>query len=478
MPYSWEQSNEADQPQNQQPNQSFLGKVGNFVGSTIKSTVQPFVSGIGSGVRSIEATPKLASAIGDKLIGNEQNYASNLSQAQDIMARPIFGDQTLQGMNTKEALGTAAKTASFLAPELHTGVVGTGAIGGGLFGAGEAAQNNQSTGKIVASGAVGALGGAAVGKILDHVFNGSAAGREFISAQGARQGAADEGVQSMDSIINQVRDYKSRLGQEFAQGAAELEQKAPDLRLNLSNEQMDALNSLKESKVFSLPDYLQKSNTEISIGGKPVDLGRMNPNLAAQLKGEITKAGGETSISLTPTQAQDLITQLDKSTFRPMADGSLQIDQQRVGLTNEIKAAANQAFGKDWQEIYANYAKGRGAIDSISDFVKIGKNLTASDKNKALNQVLRLSQTPEGQKMLQNSIDAFKNTSGIDLNDPVSSIQKILSSDETLKAAEEKATKPGALRQVFNPTYLGRYAVRYALGYLVLRELLKSINGQ
>src|ERR1044072_7731148 len=395
MPYSWEIQPNQNQPN--QPQQSFINKVGSFLGGAVKSISQPLVSGVGSAVRSIEATPKLLDALGDSIVGNTQKATSNLTQANQIMVKPIFGQPTLQGMSSKQALRTAAKTASFLAPEYLAGPIVKGAVGGCLFGVGDSAEHNQHIGQIVASGVVGSVGGAVVGKLLDQIFNGSSAAQDLTNATNSRESVANESVQSMDSILSKVKTYQIDLGKAFANQASQLEQTAPGLRLNLTNEQIDALTALKENKSFALPDYLQKGTSDIRIGSQYVDLGRMNPTLAAQLQQEIAKAGGQTSVSLTPTQTQDLITQLDKSTFRQMANGTLQVDQQRIAITNEIKQAAQQAFGDQWQNIYSRYAQGRSAINAISDFAKIGKNLTATDKNKALQQILKLSETPEGQ---------------------------------------------------------------------------------
>lgn len=329
----------------------------------------------------------------------------------------------------KFAMSPAGETTAHVAGDLTN----AGTIAGGILGAGETADT--------------------VGNIWDKVYNSPT---NLKNATIARNAAATEGVNNLNQMSEQVGQYKSDLGTNFKAGAQAIEDSNPNLKLKLSSDQMDALQTLKNNKSFSLPNYLK-------VGATPEDL-----------------SGIHSQGSLTPTQAQDLITQLNKSTFTDKASG-LGVDQSKIGLTNEIKDAAKQQFGDEWSKVYSTYAKGANTVDSLHDIVNIKSDATPTDINKSLGSILKLHGTPEGKIILQNAVDEFKNTSGIDLTNPTQAIGKILDSEEVLKNAQ----KPGFLKQTFNPTYLARLGVRVValstIGYLLRTEIggvVKSISGQ
>lgn len=308
------------------------------------------------------------------------------------------------------------------------------------------------------AGVVGTVGGAmetikGTSNIWDKAYNSPSA---IDVASQARDSAAQSGVSSLQEMTGQVGDFKNDLGTSFRQGAENIEKTNPDMKLTLSHDQIDALNTLKNNKSFSLPDYLKKTS----------------PGFGSSDIADVEKGG----ISLTPTQAQDLITQLNKSTFTEKASG-LAVDQTKIGLTNEIKAGAKQAFGGEnspWSKVYSDYAKGSQAVEKISDIVNLDKNATPSDVNKSLSSILKLSKSPEGKIILQNAINEFKQTSGIDLTKGTEAISQILDKQEALDAA----SKPGFIKQVVNPVYLGRAAVRYGLIYLGLKGIINAVKGQ
>lgn len=357
-----------------------------------------------------------------------------LGAASNAVSNKISDNPSVQ----KFAMSPAGQTTAKVAERVSN----AGQIAGGIAGAGEVAG--------------------AASNIWDKVYN-TPSGVD--AATTARDTAAQTGVQNLQNMTETVGDYKNDLGTQFKQGAADIEKTNPNLKLNLTPEQLDALNTLKNNKSFALPDYLRPSSSNFGNGN--IDIAKV---------GE----GNHSGISLSPTQTQDLITQLNKSTFMEKSSG-LSVDQSKIGLTNEIKSAANNTFGDQWKNVYSQYAKGAQAVDKISDIVNLDKNATPTDVNKSLNSVLKLSKTPEGKIILQNAVDEFKNASGIDLTNPTQAIGQILDKDTEL----QKAVKGGLLKQAFNPTYLAHLGIRIAamstIGYILRNQItgvVKSIEGQ
>ena len=268
-------------------------------------------------------------------------------------------------------------------------------------------------------------------------INLSQAKQEAQTASQAREEAAGKGVKAVQDINKQVAQHKLTLGQQFANDAADIEKNNPDLKLNITNDQLQALQALKEGKNFTLPKSLDIEGAQPTLRGQALNLG---PNATEQIKNVTGQMGGETTASLSPTEAQDLIKELNRSTFKETADGNRSIDYQRIGITNEIKNAASQAFGKDWDNIYSKYAQGRTAIDKIDNMVNLDSKATPEEINSQLNSIQKLSKTPEGKILLQQAVNEYKTTSGIDLNDPVKAIQQIADSQSKLDEAQGKVS--------------------------------------
>lgn len=296
------------------------------------------------------------------------------------------------------------------------------------------------------------------------------------AVEAQRTAAAEQGVKAVSTMQDQVGGFKSKIGSDFQQGAANIEQAKPDARLNLSSKQLQDLNALKENKSFALPKYLEQTDANMLPESKFGSI-----KLTPEAKAEFEAGQNKPQAALSPTQAQDLITQLNKSTFKETG-GGLQVDQQRIALTNEIKAAASKAFGPEWDKVYSNYSQGIGAIQKLNDIVNLDPRATPSDINASLQSVLKLGKTPEGKIILQNAIDEFKQTSGIDLTDPTKAIHQILDKQIALQEAQSAAGKPGFLKQAFDPKYLARRAiggtVTVGLLYPVLRALQKTMSGK
>ncbi len=319
-------------------------------------------------------------------------------------------------------------------------------------------------------------------------------------AQQAREAVVPQAVEGVKTINKQVGAYKASLGEQFASDAAKIEKTNPDLKLNLTNDQLKTLNSLKEGKNFVLPKSIDANIPDISVGGKEVNLG---PNVQNQLQNEIGKTGAQTSVSLSPTQAQDLIRELNRSTFKEAADGTRQIDQQRIGITNEIKNAANETFGKSWQDIYSKYAEGRTAIDKIDNLVNLDPKATPEEINGQLTGILKLSKTPEGKLLLKQSLEEYKQTSGVDLSNPVKAIQQIIDkqlaqdlASKNLTATEKVALKAEALKiktqakggffkqvgtQIKSPqamTYLIRRGILWGGMAWAIKQISNAVKGK
>lgn len=263
-----------------------------------------------------------------------------------------------------------------------------------------------------------------------------------------RNEAAPKAVDSYNSMMEQVSGHKSSLGINFAKGAQKLTEDNPELKLNLTNAQVDGLNGLKESKNFALPSYLDKEANPF-VG----QFANASPDFIAKAGKVLDQINKGTEVSLTPSEAQDLITQLNKKTFIKMADGSLQVDQRVIDLTNQIKQSASESFGTEWDNLYSNYAKGINAVQKIDDIVNLSRDATASDYNKALKSILKISETPEGKILLQNALEDYKNISGIDLSDPVKAIQDIQDKQSALEEAQGKVEE--AKKTIFQTTKEG-----------------------
>ncbi len=202
----------------------------------------------------------------------------------------------------------------------------------------------------------------------------------------------------------------------------------------------------------------------------------------------ISDIGKGAEISLSPTDTQDLITQLNKNTYTPMADGSLRINQQIVDLTNSIKQSSSDAFGKQWDSLYSRYSKGISAVKQLKDIVNLDPQATASNLNSSINNILKLTKTPEGTTILKQSIEELKNApGGIDLTNPIKAIQDIVGKQVDLEVAQGSLTKAEAeaakgsyVRQILNgvknPSYVGRRLVGGAITVGVLYPAIKAIS--
>ena len=300
------------------------------------------------------------------------------------------------------------------------------------------------------------------------------------TAQQAREAAAPQAVEGVKSINKLVSGNKATLGQQFESDAVNLDKADPNTKLNLTTDQLKSLQDLKTGKNFSLPKSISDEHA-LNNG----DL----PSLSSYT---------DKPVSLSRTQSQDLIRELNRSTFKENADGSIAKDYSRLGITNDIKNSASSAFGKPWDDIYSKYSAGRSAIDKIDSLVNLDPKATPEDINKQLQGIIKQSATPEGRLILRQAVNEYKATNGIDLTDPVKAVQQISDKQDALDAANDNLTqsqrelakaqrasaiakvKGGYLKQMGtaakNPATISRLVERGVIGGAVIYPLLSVLR--
>lgn len=466
------------------------------------------------------------------------------SQGSALQGNTHILGQDIQGQEggaagVKQIAGDALKSASYLIAPEAVGATGeatsagskiltgaaTGAGIGAASGAGSELQNPNSTfGSVAKSTGEGLLTGAAIGGAIPAIGEGvkgtqnamedfankpdinpkieapkispeqqeiqnniTQSQQELEQAKSKSDFAAEQrknvtpqAIEGVKGINEKVSGNIKTLGTEFGKGAADLEQSNPNLKLNLTNEQIEALNALKENKNFSLPEKIQQTqdvNNKLQNGYEGV-------KLTGKALEEYNAGQKATQVSLSPTETQDLIKELNRSTFRQNADGSVTKDYQRLGVTNEIKKAASEAFGGEWDTLYSKYAQGRGMIDKLDSITNLDPKATPEDLNKQLEGILKQSKTPEGKMLLQQAIDEYKQSSGIDLNDPIKSIQQIADkqtaldeADSNLSDAQKAANKAQREADIAKikqeqkmSTFKGRHPVLTSNANMVMRR--------
>ena len=351
----------------------------------------------------------------------------------------------------------------------------------------------ESPGQAAVQGAVGAatvpleVAAGPVSDLLQKYFPKgkalSAAEDAAKAATAARQEAAVKGVGALTDFNSGVDTATKGLGTDFGSAPTRIEAKAPDARLVLTRDQVQALNDLKQGKTFALPSYLdQETNPQLALSGSKFG----DINLPPKLKAELNLAGKTGQVELTPTQAQQLLKELNGSTYKEVG-GQLQVDSQRIGITKEIRDAAAKAFGRVtdesgnsiWNTAYTKYTRGITAVNALRDLVNQGGRYTP---DQTLSELLKLGKTPENKLILKNAVDQVAKETGVDLSNPVSLMHQIIDSqsnlDEALSklsAAQKDAAKSGGMM-----TYLKRQGSQlpgYLVRYLVAREIFKAVSS-
>ncbi len=454
------------------PKQNILQKVGGFAANVGKAIVSPVAR---AGVQLFN----VGAGLGAAATGNMGAANAALDQPRNL---PLLGETKPTLTNSSkpglaQGLDVAGQGIQLGADVLGgeggfgSGVINTaktGATIGATQGFGNALTQTegksvgQNIGNIAGQTAIGAATGGVIGgatAAIHPIFQRStpimdpatvASPYDVGAATANRESAATGGVNAINQMNQTVGADQTALGNEFKQGAANIEKTNPGATLNLTGRQLDALNLLKESKLFSLPENLDNSGSGANIGGSEFKIG--NAKIASQLEG----VQNQTASSLTPTQAQDLVTRLNKLTFASKASGDLAVNQQTIGLTNEIKSAASKAFGPEWDKTYSNFAQGRAVMEKLDGIVNLDPKATPMDFNKQLGTIQTLGKTPEGQKFLQQAVDSYKAERGIDLTDPVAAVNHILKAQGQLEIAQKGSYGTQLMQALKSPNLAAR----------------------
>ena len=370
----------------QQPRDSLLGKIGSGILGLGKSLIQPLVSGAGSLVRSLQATPDL--------------FTGNLARANQVMQEPIFGEKTLQGMNNEEALGTAAKAASFLAPLVPGGVLVEGAVGGALQGGGQAAVENKSTDEVTGEATLGALGGAATAGVLSKVLP-KVAPLLFRTAESG--GAQDVALNAYETGRGDINGFQKAFQQEFVNGAKAIDEALPQSKVNLDVPELQELQQTAKTYGVKLPSSVKVDLTSEGGTMEGVDLSKLKGMPIAELNAQDT---------------QSLLTELGK---KRMSAGV--VNGPVENMISTLHDKATQAFGEDFNQLYSNYAKNAEALKSVNDlFGDANKTQTASEVASNIKTISDLANDKQGKVVLQNTLRNFKQATGIDLTNSAKAI--------------------------------------------------------
>lgn len=439
--------------------QTALQKVGGFISKNITQPIgQAFTGGIDNAVQSAKAIPQdIVTGNGPKAIMDTTGIAGGLGEAAMSPLTPVVnpGGITGKGINAAaNAIGSIPAVQKFAQSEVGQATAGT-------------IQTAQNVANF--AGGVGLAGGMLdlPSKVSDLVNNHPIfqSGDNVATAQrNLNQGGIDA-TNAAYTISDAGTDFKNDLGNTFAAAPAKIEAVQPGATMTLSPEQLDMLNQLKNNSKFALPEYLNQ---------------KTNP-YSPQTTEEVENPG----MKLNASQTQDLIHQLNNSTYTDKSSG-LGIDQSKVGLTNDIKNTAQQAFGgiKDaqgnsiWDNAYKNYSQGRNALDSMSDIMNLKRNATASDVQAKINTIQKLGSTPTGKVILQNAINEFKNVSGYDLTDPVQTIHQLVDKEIALQNAQKGGFLKQFGRGATNPGRLGGAIARLAVLYPVIRAIKNAVSGK
>lgn len=268
-------------------------------------------------------------------------------------------------------------------------------------------------------------------------------------AQMNREAVTSQAVQGTTDIQSGAKTAEKNLGADFGKIPAQIEATDPSLRYNLSQKDLSELNAIKEDRKFALPDYLnQDNNPQPNIAGQNLDTSKMNPAVRAQIEKATGQMQGETAKALTPTQTTDLIRQINSKVYNPVTG---EVDQRLIDLSNRIKSGAQSSFGhiidengeSIWNKAYQNYSQGMGTIKDLKTVLGANPNKDLADisPNKLLEKINDLGKTPEGKAQLQNSIDAIKQSTGVDLTKPVKNVQQIADADARIEQAQKGASQ-------------------------------------
>jgi hypothetical protein len=417
----------------------------------IQDILGPELSAVASGARGLQATPDVLEAAGDTIIGNGQGAAAHEQAANTTMASPIGNVKTFKGMNNEELLGAATQTAG-------QGLMLGGAPAAASFGAqagGSAMQNDKGPVQVIKQGLIGAIGGKLGEAVAPYAGKALGAAYSAVVPQAAQDiigGAADAvsgGLQKLSQAISPTLDklipdkttsniltplldkvsptiskmftssageaadssisnvlsangkainLRTTLGSELTDMSDTLTQQFPDAKVTLNASQVQAIQNAATKAGISLPKFMDTAATA-SIAGE-----------------DVTSSVGEKipSIDLTISQAQELGTSLNQAYEKGYVESVYGDLRQTV---RDSLNTAQPGLGTVYDQMYETASKGFRALDSLSDIFNTKPGaVTATDLNGSIAKIQNLSSTPQGQKILQMTMDNFKATTGVDLS--------------------------------------------------------------
>lgn len=251
--------------------------------------------------------------------------------------------------------------------------------------------------------------------------------------------SAQEAAQARDSMAEKVKARKTQVGKDFQAAADKLTQTNPEKTLSLSNEQVKNLKGLRESGSFKLPDSL---NTKLD--SFPDNISAKDYNLSPE--GDITPRNSP-SVKLNPSETQELLKQLNSKTFTPGPEG-FKVNQQSIGIQQELKQGASKAFGGEWDKIYSDYSSKINPFKQIDDIADLNPNANATDKQGDISKILKNTKSPTGKINLQNAINAVNEAHpDLNLGEDISKIQNHGQALDELKTNQKELTNTQKLHE-------------------------------
>lgn len=491
------------------PKPSFLQKVGNFFGTgpgslnekIAKPVIDTFNQGVDIGAQGIEKTASGINHYNPGEIGaGLMKFGSGVATSVSSPLAPVFkpagdtvntvsdkisNDPRVQKFATSPAGQTTSNIADFVGD--------TANVAGTLLGteAGANAFNKYAGGVhpiFTRSTPILDPNTIKTPELQVAEQNVGQAKTQLAGAQTERINAAQTGTQGLKTLIGQTGQYESGLGKTFGEKMINQEKLNPGAKLNITTGQQESLNGLKESRNFQLPENLdQEKLTPTTESGRPLNF--TDPVAKAKFEAQLKQSQGQTSTSLSHTQASDLIRRLNKNTFKadPNSLSGFSVDERVIGVRNEIRQAASKAFGPEFDKIYSEYSQGQQALQDFNDLINLDQS-----PDKVFARIQKLGESPEGKIIIQDAIDNFKAQTGIDLNDPVTAMHNILDKQAVLEEAQgnlkdankelsktqNEIAKQKKAQEIKNSTFFGRHPfMETALKYEAKRAIWQVSGG-
>ncbi len=477
------QSFQASQPPvNQAPQQNLLQKAGGFIANTAKDALNTLVV-----TPAVRAGQAVGAGISGLMGSTSEQQQAAAAQPVNFMGMTVPGQKQMDQGGNKQIAGQALKSASYLIPGAEAeGVVGKGIVGGAIQGAkvgatsgalggagnslsqgGNASDVASATAKGAGIGALagGTLGGATglAGNIWSKAYGSSSYDTNLANATAAQNQAGAATTNSIHEAANTMGDVSRGLGNQFAEAPSLIARADPNAGTTVTSDFMEKLNSIKESKTFVLPESLKEITPDIKKG----------------------------TYKLNPQQTQDLLTQLNELTYKAKASGDLAINQQSVGLTQELKNAAQEGMGhvtdaqgnSVWNSAYQDYRQGKDAMDSMSNLIPIKKSpgeiLDPVEVNNSVNKMMKMMETPQGTQALIRANTEFKAATGYDLlNDPMGTISKLADSNKDFAQALKGGYGHQFIQGFKNPRLLNRRIIGVGFSILGIAALSTAFRKQ